>query len=224
MNKTLIKFSIVTAGFLVLSLTYFFTIESVEKILRDSVTKSTQASNAAITRIFANELFPEIETTLNITSRSEGLSGPDLKTVDTKVRTFMLGTDILKTKIFNLDGTTLYSTEQAQIGETRKNNKAFQQAAKGGIGSQITHKGKFSAIDQVVFERDLVASYVPVRDKAGRVVGVVEIYTDRTKEVARIPSYLAQIKTVLMIALSLAALVFAIQFWLSLYQMGREEN
>jgi hypothetical protein len=224
MLKTLAKFFVVICGFAVLVGTYVYTEDTVETVLRDSITKTTQASNAAITRIFVNELFPELELVLDITVRTEGLAGEELAFVDTKVRTFMLGSDILKTKIFNLDGITLYSTEHKQIGETRKNNSAFQQAAKGGMGSQITHKGKFSAIDEIVFERDLVASYVPVRDQAGLVVGVVEIYTDRTNEVARIPAHLSMVKTVLMIALSLAALVMAIQFWHILFLSHREEE
>lgn len=224
MKNTLFKFAVVICGFTVLIATYVFTLNTAENVLRDSITKTTQASNAAITRIFVNELFPELDKTLDIHVRKEGLKGQELAFVDTKIRTFMLGTDILKTKIFNLDGTTLYSTEHKQIGETRKNNAAFQQAVKGGMGSQITHKGKFSAIDEIVFERDLVASYVPVRDKAGIVVGVAEIYTDRTKEVARIPQYMTSIKTVLMVALSLAAFILAIQFWNILFLSQTEDD
>lgn len=222
MNKFFASFAIVIVGFSTLIAVYILSVDKTEEMLRESIIKSTQAANATITKVFVNQLFPDLSHTLDITNRQEGLAGEELNFVDGKVRTFMLGTDILKTKIFNLEGTTLYSTEHAQIGETRKNNAAFKLAVKGGMGSQITHKGKFSAIDEVVFERDLVASYVPIRDNAGIVVGVVEIYTDRTIDVAQIPKYLSTLKTILMIALSLAALIIALQFWLNLIKSTSE--
>jgi hypothetical protein len=92
----------------------------------------------------------------------------------------MFGTDIMKVKIYGMNGMTVYSTERKQIGEDKHDNQGFQSAAQGIAGSQITHRGKFSAIEGDVFDKDMVASYIPIRNQAGLIIGVAEIYTDRT--------------------------------------------
>ncbi|SCA55330.1 exported hypothetical protein [Candidatus Terasakiella magnetica] len=200
---------------------YFIVTSMTQDLLKQSVTQTTQSANKTVTKIFVNEIFPEISGVLDIDNRKEGVEGEVLSLIDTKIRTFMLGTDVLKVKLFSMAGLTLFSTEHAQINQTRKDNPAFQTASQGGIGSQITHKGKFSAIDQMVFDKDLVSSYVPIRNKRGQIKGVVEIYTDRTREVRNTQALLTSLKSSLIIGLSGIGLCITLLMWVGLYRKSQ---
>lgn len=154
----------------------------------NAIYETTQAANLTVTKLFINELYPKLSTILNLENNKNikvGLKGKDLVIVDNAIRSFMINTDILKVKIFSLNGITLYSTEHSQIGEDKKENPAFKSAKHGTPASQITHRGKFSAIDKEVFNRDLVSSYLPIYNKSGRIIGVSEIYTDRTPAIKK---------------------------------------
>ena len=151
------------------------------------VTESTQASNATIARIFVNEVLPRIDSPLALEQREKAPppSGEALELIDREVRRFMFGTDVLKVKLYRLDGLTVYSTEAVQIGQSGLQNPAFQAALQGVTGSEITHRETFKAADGDVFDRDLVSSYIPIRDGNGLIIGVAEIYTDRTPVLLR---------------------------------------
>lgn len=162
----------------------FIVEDQANKSLGDAISEATQAANITVTKLFVNEIYPRLSTRLNLeggnASQAKGLAGEALTETDRTIRNFMYGTDIMKVKLYALNGITIYSTELAQIGQDQSKNPAFLSAAQGTAGSQITHRGKFSAIDGEVFEKDLVASYIPVRNKPGMIIGVAEIYTDRT--------------------------------------------
>ena len=147
------------------------------------VSEATQASNATVTKLFINEVYPRLSVFLGLEGAGKSgapLVGEALETTDRTIRNFMFGTDIMKVKIYAMNGMTVYSSEREQIGQDKRDNTGFQSAAQGIPGSQITHRGKFSAMEGSVFDKDLVASYIPIRNQAGMIIGVAEIYTDRT--------------------------------------------
>jgi hypothetical protein len=157
--------------------------EQTNAAVGEVVSEATQAANTTVTKLFINEVYPRLAEPLGLEgagTRGEPLAGQALEITDRTIRSFMYGTDIMKVKIYAMNGMTIYSTELKQIGEDKRDNVGFQSAAQGIPGSQITHRGKFSAIDGDVFDKDLVASYIPIRNKAGMIIGVGEIYTDRT--------------------------------------------
>jgi hypothetical protein len=213
MIAIILNLSITFLGFIRLVFIYVVSIERTNEIMVGSITKSTQISNATITKVFVNELYPDLASTLRLSEPYKTLTNEEISFIDRRVRGFMLGTDILKAKIFNLDGVTKYSTEHKQIGQTRTENTSLQLAAKGGIGSQITDKGKFSAIDNLVFDCNLVSSYVPICNRLGTIIGVVEVYTDRTQQVENIQDHIQPLNNFLLVSLVITAFLFAPQFW-----------
>ena len=156
----------------------------VERATHESVLSSTEAANLAITTVFVNEAWADVSALLPAPDSAPQsiLTNPFLRDLDERVRRFDRSTDIVKVKIFNLKGLTVYSSDPVQLGEDKSKNAGFASALAGKPASELTFRGKFNSFDGELTDRNLVSSYMPVRAN-GKVISVVEIYTDRTASV-----------------------------------------
>ena len=104
-----------------------------EHSTRQSVFEATAASNLAISQLIATEVWPSLATLLpdSEVDANGARSNPNLPAIDAIVRRFSPNTDIVKLKIFNLNGLTLYSSEARQIGEDKSATSGFRSARQG---------------------------------------------------------------------------------------------
>ncbi len=140
-------------------------------------------SNIILTQVLANTLWPEYGSFL---SRNQDLSAEEL-VADARISQIhetildqVENSDVVKIKIFDVQGRTVFSTELAQIGETK--SAALQSAQSGQTISQLGHRDTFTALRSTIKDRHLLSSYIPIYDKQSReeIVGVFEVYTDVT--------------------------------------------
>jgi diguanylate cyclase (GGDEF)-like protein len=120
----------------------------------------------------------------------------------------MRGTDVIKLKVYALDGRTVFSTDASQVGENKSANGGFKMAAAGQAISELTHRNNFDAFEQKLEDRDVISTYVPVHGANERVEGVLEIYVDATPFVQ---SSAAQLRWLVMTIFGLMACLFLAQ-------------
>lgn len=151
---------------------------------------SEERANVDLARLFSNILWLRFSDYVKTVSETDGdtlRARPETHQIDEAVRTLTASLAVLKVKIYNLDGVTVYSSEPSQIGTDRRNHRGFLQAARRGIpASNLSFRETFSAISGTVLNRDLVESYLPIRGDGGAIEGVFELYTDVTPAVVRI--------------------------------------
>ncbi len=154
--------------------------------------KSAENHNTTLAQSFANILRPRF---FHYISTMTDLGGdslrahPTTRKIDDALRELTSGLPILKVKIYNLNGLTVYSSEFSQIGEDRSKNSGFSEvmsAENGTPASKLSFRGTFSAFSGVLANRSLVESYVPIMGENGAIEGVFELYTDVTPLVDRI--------------------------------------
>jgi len=158
--------------------------------------------NVNMTRVLGNFLRQDIA---QLMSRSTGIQQaelqglPEIPQLKDKIDPLIRGSDIAKVKIYNLAGITIFSTETAQIGESKSNNAGFNAARLGRVASELVHRNQFSAFDGDRSDVDLLSSYVPVWE-GQQVVAVFEQYQDVTQPTHHIERSLLQV----------AAIIFAV--------------
>jgi PAS domain S-box-containing protein len=168
-----------------IALSYFYRQVSV----RDLVAIG-ENSNVDKTIMFSNLLGSQVRSFRELSSplgAGEIRAHPATRELDTEVKRMMFGQEVVKVKIYDLSGKTIYSSDAQQIGEDKSANAGFARARSGLPVSELTHRDSFSAFENVIENRDLLSSYVPLREQAtGTIWGVFEVYEDVTPLLARI--------------------------------------
>ncbi len=155
-----------------------------QRIAADQLISAVERSNVGLTVLFANAMWPEFG---RFVDRVGDLNGdalrarPETQVLKESVHAKMRGLGIAKVKIYALNGKTVFSTEDRQIGEDKSGNGGFLKARDGTVVSELTHRNQFSAFEAMIFDRDLLSSYVPMRDGNGEIVAVFEVYDDVTQ-------------------------------------------
>ncbi len=144
-----------------------------------------ERDSVALTQSFANTLGAEL---VNWVTEAASMPADEIKVhaqtgaLLAQAKRQMRGTDVSKIKIYGLNGNTVFSSEIKQIGEDKSSNSGFQRARSGKVAIELTHRDTFSAFEQVMVNRNLLATYIPIRDpQTAKVVVVFELYNDVTE-------------------------------------------
>ncbi|HEY9081139.1 ATP-binding protein [Magnetovibrio sp.] len=148
----------------------------------------TELSNTSLARSLANTLGADLERFLDHAQTvppNQLAASPQYENIDAYFHKATSGLDVLKIKLYPLNGLTVYSSDLSQLGDDKAANSGFQRALGGDVASDLVFRSQFNAFEGLIEDRDLVASYVPIRED-GHVIGVLEVYSDVTSTVTRI--------------------------------------
>ena len=152
----------------------------------EQLTRMAERNNVDLTIAFGNSIWPEFMTFVNDAHRltpDQIRTHPRTADLHRAVVRLMRGTPVLKVKLYDVRGLTVFSTEPGQIGGDYGSNPRFLEAFNGGFATRLQFRETFNSISAPLQDRYVLSSYIPVRpqDGAGPIEGVVEIYSDVTE-------------------------------------------
>ncbi len=172
----------------------------------------TEEHNIAMTQVFRNSLWQGFGDFVQL---SYLRNGDAMRTADERlslraaVVALMKNTAVIKLKLYNRDGMTIFSTDSQQIGENKSDNSGFRRALAGRAVTELVHRDSFDSFEGMRSNLDVVFSYVPVTAADGQVDAVLELYRDVTQTVGDIDRTLLGITVVVVVVL---AVLFLLQF------------
>ena len=109
-----------------------------------------EAKNVALTQTFSNSLWAEFApflTSLSELSGDEIRAHPETEKLHQAVVEQTRGLTVLKVKIYDLEGKTIFSSEESQIGDDKSENDGFLSALEGEVLSDLSHRDTFDAFE-----------------------------------------------------------------------------
>ncbi len=183
-----------------------------EKVSRKPLESHFHQHNILIAKVLRNSLMQS--DLRNLLSDDNGylLAKSRLSPLDTVLQQYLQDIPVVKIKVFNRRGLTVYSSTKSDIGSDAKYNQGVTAALRGeSIGSMV-HRDRFNSFDGVIEDRDLYQQYIPIVLKPeGEAEGVFEIYSDVTSLVGDINSTQ---KTFVYGLIAVLGTFFLIQVWL----------
>ena len=170
-------------AFVTIILALFFRQNSLHEVI-----STAELQNTVLARSFANTIWPRFSAYIQsvATDDPDGLRNrKETAAIHEALKILTYDLPILKVKIYKLDGTTIYSSEASQIGERKGDNPAFIGVARNGIPvSKMSFRKTFSGFSREVFNKHVVETYVPVGSVGAPPLGVFELYTDVSSQIA----------------------------------------
>ncbi|MEO1094284.1 MAG: ATP-binding protein [Cyanobacteria bacterium J06638_28] len=161
-----------------------------QQAVRDLVI-STEENNIALTQTFSNTLWPKYGNFLSSTqvlSDQELVDHPRTQELYEETIGQFSGLSIVKIKVFDLSGRTVFSTDKSQMGDDKSQSSGFILARAGQVTSQLGHRDTFKALQDTLQDRHLLSSYIPIYNDVAQeeIAGVFELYSDVTHLLERI--------------------------------------
>jgi diguanylate cyclase (GGDEF)-like protein len=173
----LIALAVITAVVIALSLLY-------RGLLLDSMVAAETHANIALSKTFANAIWPAhsafVVRAASLDRRTLA-ERAELGALDRDLRRLADSLSVVKVKIYDLNGLTVYSTDPRQIGQDAGKNPGFLRARDGYPVSNLTYRERLDSWEGEIAERHILATYVPVHIyDAAPVEAVLEVYNDVT--------------------------------------------
>jgi signal transduction histidine kinase len=140
--------------------------------------------NATQVRLILNQLDATDRTSLDELLALKQKPAADSALVKHMLQTFTrsaAGTSLVKLKLYNAQGLTVFSSEASQIGEDKSDYPGFTAALRGSPSTQLSERESFESMFGTLRHVAVIGSYLPVHDRAGAVIGVIEVYDDVTQ-------------------------------------------
>ncbi|MEE8262081.1 MAG: histidine kinase dimerization/phospho-acceptor domain-containing protein, partial [Gammaproteobacteria bacterium] len=96
------------------------------------------------------------------------------------------GSAVTKVQLYDLQGHTLFSTEENEIGTQASGIISSRSASHGRIASVLTNRSSFYGLEGASEERTLVSSYIPIQFDGPLAKGILRLHSDVTPQLEQI--------------------------------------
>lgn len=186
----------------------------VRNIAVENLTLSAERNNVALTQILSNFVWPQYSgfiKSANQYTPEQLRIHPKTRELNEFINKQVKGLDIVKIKIYDLNGLTVFSSDFKQIGNSKKTHQSFINAINGKVVSKLSFRDKIYAKTEFISNRNIIASYIPIKPiTSDRVEGVFEVYKDVTPTLKKTNT--TQSKIIFVIVGTLALLFVILYF------------
>lgn len=172
----------------------------------DALLEHETRANVALTRAFANSIWPRYAGFIkNASDMPPGVlaRSPVIAQLRAETLRQMKGLSVAKIRIYTTDGITAFSTVPEEIGKRKTDNRGFRGAMGGRTRSEIVFRNEFYAMEQMTSDRNLVSSYIPIRsDENAPIEAIFELYSDVTDLVDQLENTVRDIVVATVLSLS----------------------
>jgi len=171
---------------------------SYRQIAIENLTAMRAEHNAELAMSLSNALEPDLEALLAHAggTAAENLAGsPQVAQVANILKDRLEDLAVRRVNVFAPDGLVVFSTSADRIGTSAAGNPGIVAALSGQISTNVVRRDRLNEFDQVVETQDLIQSYLPLSTDDGRIIGVLEIYSD----VAHLMSRITETQTTIVI-------------------------
>lgn len=177
-----------------------------------------ESKNVALTQAFANALGSDLAPLLQSAEKlsdEQLLSSEEIARLHRTVINEIKGLSVVKVKLSNHQGRTIFSTEPSEIGKIT-NSQDFLIARNGQTLTLHNQHQEFQGINGKITDRQLFSSYIPIQleNASEPIIGIFELYTDETPLVERIEHTQ---RTIVIAAVSIFTLLYGV-VWLAARQ------
>ncbi|MCP4332421.1 MAG: bifunctional diguanylate cyclase/phosphodiesterase [Gammaproteobacteria bacterium] len=155
-----------------------------------SLVEHETRANVALTQVLSKIIwtrYQELTSENTASMRAPGKEHPPIRQLDAEVKQLMRDSKLVKVKIFNLDGLTLFSTDLSQINQDMHDNSGFRSARAGKPASSFVYRDQFDAFEGSVSNINVVSSHVPITGRTdNEIEAVIEVYSDVTDLIVQI--------------------------------------
>ncbi len=182
----------------------------------DNLVQAGEDKNIALARVLSNDVWrryaAEIDGNKQNTTHAISNS-PVYQNLLADISDHIQGTSIVKVKVFDADGLTLFSTDPRQLGEKKNSDPNIERAMMGEVVTKLAFRDKIYASKELLTQRNILSSYVPVYvhadDQSLSNRAIMEIYADVS---GLYEQTFGTRNKVIVLTVAAMLLVFAVQF------------
>lgn len=151
-------------------------------ISSEELIANEQRNNIALARTLSKWIWPQYGAFLSSAAKlgkQTLIHHPLTKQLDQAIMERTAELNIIKIKIYDLNGYTVFSTDPSQTGDMKLGQASFAAARNGTVVSKLAFRDKIYARTELIENRNILSSYMPIiYGKDGKIVAVLEIYKD----------------------------------------------
>ncbi len=182
----------------------------IHHVFESYVVQQAEADAVSIKDLIMSQKQPLLDAEGHDLARISELSEHSRSRLDAMLRQFLLPFDILKIKIYDPDGTIIYSTEQSDVGQVVTDSPRLTAALAGRADTRMQTKDEIHDLQlRTRHQVDVVETYVPVYNSENRIIGSFELYRDISASREEI---LTGVLTAVGVLAAILALVFSLAF------------
>lgn len=174
----------------------------------------TEQKNVALAKSFSNSFWSQITPFLTKSQQvetSELINDSQMIELRQKVRAQISDLSVVKIKIYDLEGRTVFSTDRQQIGQVTSRSQGFIAAKSGQIFTQLNHQDLIKTNAGELKDRQLLSSYIPIKNNFSEIKAVLELYTDVTPLISQLRQSQRQI---ILGSIIILGLLYLVVFWI----------